>query len=341
SHEVLSTSELSTVDARGIEYSPDGNWLAVFDTASAGCRVIILTGDGHHLKTHSLPQDELNLGVRCIQWSPTGDYLAIGDHESNLTLLGKSTFTPRLKLFHPRTVEVPNGIVWQEELGPSRSRSYAQAKQPTTSPSYESFKATKKRSSGIALMEFNHPRGDLLACTSSDTPSTLWIHSVDSRSGQTTTALIHHSPIKALFWHPTVTDLLLVQCAIAEPTVHVWKGDWSEPRIWSLPLKAPIEKHKAAWLTSDGDSIRLMLSNAEQSAIKQFTHEGEEVIDPVGRMGPEAMFDEGNSFDLSSVHMQADKYPDETPAVGLSTELGHTLEVEDTFHYRHQNQAAI
>lgn len=358
SHEVLSTSELSTVDARGIEYSPDGNWLAVFDTASAGCRVVILTADGNHFKTHSIPHGESNPGVRRIQWSPTGDHLAIGDCESNVTLLGKNTvcafgpssyrrtsltfsqFTPRLKFFHPRTLEVPNGIVWQEELGPSRSRSYAQAKQPATAPSYESFNATKKRSSGIALMEFNHPRGDLLASTSSDTPSTLWVHSTDSRPGETITALIHHSPIKALSWHPTVPDLLLVQCAIAEPASYVWKSDWSEPRVLSLPLKAPMEKIGAAWLATDDDSIRLMLSSAEQSAIKQFTHEGEEVIDSVGQMGPEAMFDEGNSFDLSSVHMQADKYPEVTPAVGLSTELGHTLDVEDTFHYRHQSKTA-
>lgn len=91
SQEVLSTSELSTVDARGIEYSPDGNWLAVFDTASAGCRVVILTADGNHFKTYSLPQEESNPGVRRIQWSPTGDHLAIGDCEGNVALLGKNT----------------------------------------------------------------------------------------------------------------------------------------------------------------------------------------------------------------------------------------------------------
>ncbi|KAL8649940.1 MAG: hypothetical protein Q9226_005362, partial [Calogaya cf. arnoldii] len=146
SHEVLSTSDLSTVDARGVEYSPDGKWLAVYDTASAGCRVVILTADGQHFKTYSLPQDELTLGVRRIQWSPTGAHLAIGDHESNVTLLGKDTFTPRLRFLHPRTVEVPNGIVWQEELSASRSRSYARAKQPATSPSHDAFQATKKRS---------------------------------------------------------------------------------------------------------------------------------------------------------------------------------------------------
>ena len=91
SHEVLSTSELSTVDAHGIEYSPDGNWIAVFDTASAGCRVVILTGDGHHFKTYAVPPDEMSLGVRCIKWSTTGDYLAIGNCGGSVTLLGRNT----------------------------------------------------------------------------------------------------------------------------------------------------------------------------------------------------------------------------------------------------------
>ncbi|KAL8916158.1 MAG: hypothetical protein Q9172_006429 [Xanthocarpia lactea] len=342
SHDVLSTSELSTVDAQGIEYSPDGNWIAVFDTASAGCRVVILTGDGHHFKTYAVPPDELSLGVRCIKWSTTGDYLAIGDCGGSVTLLGRNTFTPRLRFFHPALIDVPNGTVWQEELGPLRSRSYTQAKQPATSPSYEASQATKKRGSGVALMEFDHHCGDLLASTSSDTPSTLWVHSVDSGSERATTALIHHSPIKSLLWHPTIKDLLLVQCAIAEPIIYIWRASWIEPKTVSLSsLKAPLGKLKAAWLAAEGDKIRFLLSNSEQSAVGQLTREGEEVPEQFNRMGPEAMFDEGHSFDLSPASVQADENPDDTPDVGLSTELGQTLDVEDTFHYRQRKPKAV
>ncbi|KAL8767652.1 MAG: hypothetical protein Q9209_005911 [Squamulea sp. 1 TL-2023] len=338
SYEVLSTFELSTVDALGIQYSPDGgNWLAIYDAASAGCRVPIHTADGHHFKTYMLPQDELNLGVRCIKWSPSGNYLAVGDHEGSVTLLGKNTFAPRLRFFHPTTIEVLNGMVWQEELGPSGSRSYVRTNQHATSPSHESFQATKKRSSGVTFMEFNYPRGDLLASTSSDTPSTLWIHSVDLASKPATTALIHHSPIKALLWHPSVEDLLLVQCAIAEPIVYMWRACWSEPRIVCLSsLKAPLGKLKAAWLASDGDRVRFILSSTEQSAIKQLTEEGENCPESLGHTGPEAMFDEGQSFDMSPDRLLADEQSDVTSAVGLSTELGQNLDVEDTFQYRHQ-----
>ncbi len=191
-------------------------------------------------------------------------------------------------------------------------------------------------------MEFNHHCGDLLASTSSDTPSTLWVHSVDTGSGRAKTALIHHSPIKSLLWHPTIEDLLLVQCAIAEPTIYIWRASWIEPKTVRLSsLKAPLGKLKAAWLAGEGDKIRFLLSNAEQSAIGQLTREGEEVPEPFGRMGPEAMFDEGHSFDLSSVSVREDGNRDDTPAVGLSTELGQTLDVEDTFHYRQRKPKAV
>ncbi|KAL8727625.1 MAG: hypothetical protein Q9166_005933 [cf. Caloplaca sp. 2 TL-2023] len=350
SHEVFSTIELSTVDARGIDYSPNGNWLAVWDTASAGCRVLILTADGHHFKTYFIPQHELNLGVRCVQWNPMSDHLAIGDHEGSVTLLGKNTvcfcdpiltkiavvltlsqFAPQMRFLHPPTVEIPGGIVWQEELGPSRTRSYTQASQPAESPSHESFQATKSRSSGIALMEFNI-HGDLVVSSSSETPSTVWIHSV--QSSRPLTALIHHAPIKALLWHSTFPDLLLIQCAMSEATVYLWRASWNTPRTVSLPLKKPIAKLRVSWLSCADERISFMLSSTDQSAIGQFTPEGDEVLssDSFGQMGPEDMFDEGHSLDLSPVKG--------TPAIGLTTELGQTLEVDDTFQYRHGGQAA-
>lgn len=89
-HEVLETLELLTIDAQGIKYSPDSNWIAIWDTPSAGCRVLILTADGQLFKTYSLPHEELNLGVRSVQWSPDSEYLAIGDNEGKVTFLAKN-----------------------------------------------------------------------------------------------------------------------------------------------------------------------------------------------------------------------------------------------------------
>lgn len=91
SHEILSTWELATADARGVKYSPDGNWLVVWDTASAGCRVLLLTADGHHFKTFSTSEQELSLGVSCVQWGPRSEWLAIGECGRSMTVLSKNT----------------------------------------------------------------------------------------------------------------------------------------------------------------------------------------------------------------------------------------------------------
>lgn len=81
--------ELATVDAQGILWSPDGQWLALWDAASAGYKVLILTADGHLYKTYHGGQDadSLSLGVKTLKWSPAGEFLAIGDFDNRVILL--------------------------------------------------------------------------------------------------------------------------------------------------------------------------------------------------------------------------------------------------------------
>ncbi|KAI4145077.1 MAG: hypothetical protein LQ341_002468 [Variospora aurantia] len=335
-HEVLETSELLTIDAQGIKYSPDSNWIAIWDTPSAGCRVLILTADGQLFKAYSLPHEELNLGVRSVQWSPDSEYLAIGDDEGKVTFLGKNKFTPRLTFVHYPRIDSPQETVWQEEIGPSRARDYAEAKQPAVSPSHETFRSAKESDSGISLMEFNHD-GSLIASKCNETPSTLRIYS--PRTGRPLAALIHHAPIRSIQWHEQIVDLLLIQCAIRDSIIYVWKASWSLPKIYSVSLKPPFRQLRATWLASDHDRIQYMLGNSEQFAIGQLTLEGEEVSwQPIGTfrddLGPEDMFDEGHSLDLSPVKVDDSTVADDTSAPGLFTELGLTSTVEDTFHYR-------
>ena len=50
SHELVNRVELPTTDAQEVAWSPDGNWLAVMDTASSGYKVLIYTADGNVYK---------------------------------------------------------------------------------------------------------------------------------------------------------------------------------------------------------------------------------------------------------------------------------------------------
>lgn len=85
--------ELATVDAQGVLWSPNGQWLALWDAASAGYKVLILTADGHLYKTYYGGQDadNIGLGVKTLRWSPSGEFLAIGDFDHRVILLKSNT----------------------------------------------------------------------------------------------------------------------------------------------------------------------------------------------------------------------------------------------------------
>jgi len=93
SYEIFKTFDPATVEAQGLKWSPDGRWLAVWDVASSGFKVLIYTADGHLFKTYGGRQDANNigLGLKSSEWSPTGQFLAIGDYNGRVTLLGKNS----------------------------------------------------------------------------------------------------------------------------------------------------------------------------------------------------------------------------------------------------------
>ena len=85
-YEVLSSIELETVDARGVKYSPDGRWLAIWDAASAGCRLLIYTSDGHLFKMHSQPDEPVHFGIKCVSWSHDNRILALGAYDETVAI---------------------------------------------------------------------------------------------------------------------------------------------------------------------------------------------------------------------------------------------------------------
>lgn len=93
SYELVSNIELNTIDAQGIRWSPDGQWIAVWDAASHGFKVLILTADGHQFKAYSggHDNDHPGLGIMTVAWSPSGKFLTIGDFNSRVMLLSGNT----------------------------------------------------------------------------------------------------------------------------------------------------------------------------------------------------------------------------------------------------------
>lgn len=87
---------LTTIDAQGLKWSPDGRWLATWEVASVGFTVLIYTADGNLFKTYHGRQDMdmPRLGVRMVEWEPSGRYLAVGDYDNQIHLLSAQTVSP-------------------------------------------------------------------------------------------------------------------------------------------------------------------------------------------------------------------------------------------------------
>ena len=94
SYALIKSFTPQTSDAQGLRWSPDGKWLAIWDTPSAGYKVLIYTADGNLFRTFNgdyFDDDLKGLGIKSIEWSPNGDFLILAGFEKTLTMLGTRT----------------------------------------------------------------------------------------------------------------------------------------------------------------------------------------------------------------------------------------------------------
>lgn len=91
--ELVHSFTLATVDAQGLKWSPDGRWLATWDASSAGFAIYVYTADGCLFTRYTGGQnaDCVGLGVRSMEWDPSGKYLIAGSHGNEITLLDAKT----------------------------------------------------------------------------------------------------------------------------------------------------------------------------------------------------------------------------------------------------------
>ncbi|KAF3913105.1 hypothetical protein AA313_de0201405 [Arthrobotrys entomopaga] len=90
SYTPIKSVELPTVDAQALKWSPDGRWIAVWDSASAGYRVLMYTANGQMFRTHEQPV--VGLGLRTVVWSSDGEYLVLGGYDGSVIFLHNFKF---------------------------------------------------------------------------------------------------------------------------------------------------------------------------------------------------------------------------------------------------------
>jgi len=111
--EVTRSWHPDTIDAQGINWSPDGRWLVVWESASQGHRLLIYAADGYLYKTWNGPipvtEDDTDLslgaGIKLLEWNKTGSHMAVGDYSRRIALLAAPSFAESMNLLHTATVK--------------------------------------------------------------------------------------------------------------------------------------------------------------------------------------------------------------------------------------------
>jgi len=253
SYAVVWSVALPTTDAQGLAWSHGGRFVAIWDTPSAGYRVYIYTaaGDLYRIYRGDQPDGEIELGVRNVSWSPSGDYLAIGGFDRRVRLLSTRTFSPLMYLDHTTPVHLPSSTtsqIWHEELSGPSNRNYVSVTQPFSPPTNNTTTTSDMlKETGTSLLSFS-PSGAYLATRYDPTPTTAWIWSLQSAG--IAAILVHHAPIKHLAWHPTQPSMLLLQCAHDDPVLYLWEGPTIAPSVLPIAPLSRALKAPAQWLAS-------------------------------------------------------------------------------------------
>ncbi|KIN05828.1 hypothetical protein OIDMADRAFT_100741 [Oidiodendron maius Zn] len=267
-----------TIDAQGVAWSPDGRWIAVWDSASQGHKMLIYTADGHLYKKWggAKPVSEegndqtLGAGIKLFSWSPAGSQIALGDYSSSVTILSVPSFTDSMSLMHSTTIKPADTLqIWQEHATPSEdgfARKFVPAAQMICPPMSELPSGDPSMKSGTNILTFDNS-GTLLATRAESMPTTLWIWDVATRIIRT--VLILHAPIAKATWHPTVNELLLIRCEGEESRgfIHLWDPSWESPKIINFADQIPggklLGKTVGRWLSTESAPPALFFSDTQ------------------------------------------------------------------------------
>ncbi|KAI5197355.1 hypothetical protein E4T39_07352 [Aureobasidium subglaciale] len=221
---------LPTTDTQSLAWSPSGRWLSILDTplSAPNSAIHVYTADGNYYRSYppitSTPAEEsFTLGPLRQSWGPS--HLALANADGSVTILSTTTFSPVHTLDPCTMVEEDISAVYREQVSGKGDRNWAYLGNgdDTTSQLLSSF-------SPAIEMKFD-ATGKYLACRLEIFPETVLVWTIPSSkpifASQTQNTTIsqdeaekhdgrgsliifhHHTAIKKLQWHPTISGLLL------------------------------------------------------------------------------------------------------------------------------------
>ncbi|RFU75528.1 wd repeat-containing wrap73 [Trichoderma arundinaceum] len=268
-----------TLDAQGLAWTPDGQWLLLWESAAQGHRLLLYTADGQHFRTITAsnllkgPDADLELGIKICQLSPNAELCAIGDHSRDVVILRTQSWRALLRLAHPSAIAPKDTLqVWQEQIGAASTQgrathTFVRATQILSPPGpvTDGQPAATESKSGCSMAAFD-ASSTLLATRLDDSPCTLWIW--DVIAAELRAVLIFHTTV-AFQWHASSRELLLVtsQDPAQRGASFVWDplSDGPTPLLPEiyLPDGRAVGKTQVAWINRETDIPVLFVSDAQ------------------------------------------------------------------------------
>ncbi|KAK2858493.1 hypothetical protein FQN49_004679 [Arthroderma sp. PD_2] len=247
-YEVITAVNLTTTDVKGLKWSPDGNWIAVWDTASQGTMVVIYTADGQRFRSFEgskTGDDDQDFGVKIIEWSPDSQILAIGRHDGTTELVSGTTFVLIAVLGDPTTEPIGRDVYVEHESGTPDITEYMLAPESPVFP-YTYTLSTEDRV--VSNISFS-PAGGMVATIDESIPNIAWMWLVQGSKPALLGALVHNSNIKQLCWNSEIPELLMtVSGDDTRLAMHQWLCGRSPRGAIIRNLRG---RSDAAWIKTD------------------------------------------------------------------------------------------
>ncbi|KAL3853022.1 hypothetical protein ACJMK2_016608 [Sinanodonta woodiana] len=264
SWELVKHFDTDTEDLAGVEWAPSGRVLCVWESPLQ-YKVLLYSLDGRCLSKYSAY--EYALGIKCLQWSPTSQFLAIGSYDERVRLLNHVTWKTVATIDHPENIESKNLVVYKEietrappppsgdltdiptaTLFAPQSKFEVQqvpVKVPVVKP--DTNKPNPKRGVGTVLFSSDCR----YMCTRNDNmPHTLWIWDIKKLAH--VAVLILSSPIRSVAWDPKKPRLAL---CTGTNKLYMWSPAGS--LCVEIPVDGTFQVYSIKW-HSDGSSLLLL-----------------------------------------------------------------------------------
>ncbi|KAM8831088.1 WD repeat-containing protein WRAP73 [Synchiropus picturatus] len=220
--------ETETQDLCGLEWSPNGCVLAVWDSCLE-YKVLLYSLDGRLLSTYSAY--EWSLGIKSVTWSPSSQFLAIGSYDEKVRILNHVTWKKVTQFDHPANINgcktvykelvTPAPVSKELPLRPSAPRcssltKYEVCAQPVHISSVKPDPDRANPKIGVSSLAFSCD-SHFLATKNDNMATAVWVWDMNKMSLRA--VLDHTAAIRCFQWDPQRPRLAI---CTGQSKLHLW-----------------------------------------------------------------------------------------------------------------------